>query len=34
MQLRPTWRLLEQLCEENNRCEAGKCIDSDVQKGK
>ncbi|HEY7334428.1 MAG TPA: hypothetical protein VH639_06065 [Bryobacteraceae bacterium] len=34
MKLHPTWRLLEQVCEENNRCEGGKCTDSDVQKGK
>ena len=25
MKLHPTWKLLEQVCEENNRCEAGKC---------
>jgi hypothetical protein len=28
MKLHPTWKLLEQICEENNRCEAGKCTDS------
>ena len=27
MKLHPTWKLLEQVCEENNRCEAGKCRD-------
>jgi hypothetical protein len=32
MKLHPTWKLLEFVCEENNRCEAGKCVDSDVQK--
>lgn len=25
MRLHPTWKLLEQVCEENNRCEAGHC---------
>ena len=25
MKLHPTWTLLEQVCEENNRCEGGKC---------
>jgi len=34
MRLHKTWALLEQVCEENNRCEAGKCIASDAQKGK
>jgi len=28
MKRHPTWKLLEQVCEENNRCEAGKCADS------
>ena len=32
MKLHPTWKLLEFVCEENNRCEAGKCVESDVQK--
>jgi hypothetical protein len=32
MKLHPTWALLEQVCEENNRCEAGKCTPSDSQK--
>jgi len=32
MKLHPTWRLLEQVCEENNRCESGNCSHSDVQK--
>jgi hypothetical protein len=31
MKLHPTWKLLEQVCEENNRCESGKCSPSDVQ---
>jgi len=31
MKLHPTWRILEQVCEENNRCEAGKCKAADVQ---
>ncbi len=34
MKLHPTWKLYEQVCEENNRCEAGTCRPSDVQKGK
>ena len=34
MKLHPTWKIYEQVCEENNRCEAGKCRPSDVQKGK
>ena len=25
MKLHPTWRIMEHVCEENNRCEAGKC---------
>ena len=25
MKKHPTWKLLEQVCEENNRCEAGHC---------
>ena len=32
MKLHPTWKLYEQVCEENNRCENGKCTDSDAQK--
>jgi hypothetical protein len=32
MKLHPTWRLFEQVCEENNRCEGGKCAPSDSQK--
>ncbi len=32
MKLHPTWNILEQVCEENNRCEGGKCIPSDAQK--
>lgn len=34
MKLHPTWKIYEQVCEENNRCEAGKCRASDAQKGK
>ena len=30
--LHPTWTLLEFVCAENNRCEAGKCVESDAQK--
>ncbi len=32
MSLHPKWRLFEFVCEENNRCEGGKCVDSDVPK--
>jgi len=32
MKLHPTWKLYEQVCEENNRCEDGKCAASDAQK--
>ena len=32
MKLHPTWKLFEFVCEENNRCEAGKCVSADVQK--
>src|SRR6478672_8789030 len=32
MKLHPTWSLLEQVCEENNRCPGGNCSASDSQK--
>jgi hypothetical protein len=32
MRLHPSWKLLEQVCEENNRCEAGKCAPAESQK--
>jgi hypothetical protein len=32
MKLHPTWKLLEFVCEENNRCIFGKCSESDAQK--
>ena len=32
MKLHPTWKLYEQVCEENNRCEDGKCTACDAQK--
>ena len=32
MKLHPTWKLLEFVCEENNRCIGGKCTPADVQK--
>jgi hypothetical protein len=34
MKLHPTWKLLEQVCEENNRCKAGKCAHPESQKTK
>ena len=33
MKLHPTWKLYEQVCEENNRCEGGHCAGSEAQKG-
>jgi hypothetical protein len=32
MKLHPTWKILEFVCEENNRCMFGKCTESDAQK--
>ncbi len=32
MKLHPTWKILEFVCEENNRCMFGKCTEADVQK--
>ena len=32
MKRHPTWKLFEQNCEENNRCEGGKCAPPDAQK--
>jgi hypothetical protein len=32
MKLHPTWNVFEMVCEENNRCEGGKCVGADVQK--
>jgi len=32
MVLHPTWDLLEFVCNENDRCSAGKCTESDAQK--
>jgi len=32
MRLHPTWKLLENVCEENNRCIGGKCAQSEVQR--
>jgi len=34
MKLYPTWSLLEQVCEENNRCQGGNCTASESQKSK
>ena len=34
MKLHPTWSLLEQVCEENNRCQGGNCSPSETQKTK
>ena len=32
MQLKPTWKILEFICDDNDRCRAGNCVDADVQK--
>jgi hypothetical protein len=32
MQLKPTWKLNEFICDDNDRCRAGNCTDADVQK--
>ena len=32
MQLKPTWKILEFICDDNDRCRAGNCEDADVQK--
>jgi hypothetical protein len=32
MKFHPTWKILEYVCEENNRCLLGKCSEADVQK--
>jgi hypothetical protein len=32
MQLKPGWQIFEFVCEENDRCRAGNCTDSDAQK--
>lgn len=32
MKIHPTWKILEFVCEENNRCLGGKCTLADVQK--
>jgi hypothetical protein len=32
MQVKPTWKIFEFVCDDNDRCRAGKCTDSDAQK--
>ena len=32
MQLKPGWKILEFICDDNDRCRAGNCEDADVQK--
>jgi hypothetical protein len=32
MKLHPSWSVFEMVCEENNRCEGGKCSQSEAQK--
>lgn len=32
MQLKPTWKILEFICDDNDRCRTGNCTEADVQK--
>ena len=32
MQRKPTWKIFEFVCDDNDRCRGGKCVESDVQK--
>jgi len=32
MQRKPTWKILEFVCDDNDRCRGGKCVEADVQK--
>jgi hypothetical protein len=32
MQIKPTWKILEFVCDDNDRCRGGNCVESDVQK--
>jgi hypothetical protein len=32
MQLKPTWKIFEFVCDDNDRCRGGNCTDSDAQK--
>ena len=32
MQLKPTWKILEFVCDDNDRCRTGNCTEADVQK--
>jgi len=32
MQRKPTWKMFEFVCDDNDRCRGGNCVDSDVQK--
>ena len=31
-QLKPSWKILEFVCDDNDRCRGGKCVESDAQK--
>jgi len=31
-QIKPTWKIFEFVCDDNDRCRTGKCVDSDAQK--
>ena len=32
MERKPNWKVLEFICDDNDRCRAGNCTDADVQK--
>src|SRR5688572_16415128 len=32
MQLKPTWKILEFICDDNDRCRTGNCTEADVQR--
>ena len=32
MERKPNWKILEFICDDNDRCRAGNCVDADVQK--
>jgi len=32
MQIKPDWKILEFVCDDNDRCRGGNCVESDVQK--
>jgi hypothetical protein len=32
MEIKPTWKIFEFICDDNDRCRGGTCVDADVQK--